>query len=94
MASQKARQFDELKVWLATKDESLRAFGRRARIDKSVLSRLVNGKLRRWDPQLVEKVSSATDGAVSLAAFSDFAQRLTPKPRRKRVAPTLREAAE
>lgn len=76
---------------MATAKESLRAFALRSKIDKSVLSRLVNGKLRRWDPEVVAKVSTATEKAVGLSEFGAFATRLKEQPskiklRRRRAA--------
>lgn len=90
MPSPNQRQFTELTGWLASRPESLRAFGLRAAVDKSVLSKLINGKMRRWDPALIARITVATDGRVTFAEFVAFGTRLAEvvkaKPRVKRRA--------
>lgn len=76
MASQEQRQFIELQADIDGQGLSRRAFSVKADIDKSVFSRLINGKLRRMDPALIAKVSAATEGRIAGPQFSAFYVRL------------------
>lgn len=75
MSSLKQTQFDELAAYLTAKNEHARAFARRAGIDSSVFWRLLTGKSKRWDPVIIEKISSATDGLIGGEQFAAFARR-------------------
>lgn len=83
-------RFQELDAYLARNRESARAFGRRANIDKNTLNRLLTGRMRRFDADLVQRIFEATNngvdgllGAVGHAQFAAFLARLS----------TLRKAA-
>jgi hypothetical protein len=80
------RHFAELTDYLARNNESLRAFSLRAGIDKSCLSRLVNGKTRRFDPDLADKLFDKTLGEVGAAELAAFLKRLRAPVARKRRA--------
>lgn len=81
MPSRLEIRFDELEAYLAAKPESLRAFGRRARIDKMTLHRLVTGKMKRFDPDLVQRIADNTAQIVGHEQFAAFIGRLTAKQR-------------
>lgn len=66
-----------------------RGFADRAGIDKMTLNRLLNGKLRRLDVDLMRRISRATSGAIGEAQFAAFLGRLTrrePTRRARRAA--------
>jgi len=79
MASQKTRQFTELAVEIATNHGTATAFCGAAELDKSRLSRLLNGQMRRIDPELVAKIESATKRRVGMPEFQAYFKRLTRK---------------
>ncbi len=76
MASQNKRQFTELLEEIADHHGSARAFARSADVDKSILNRLLNGRARRVDPQLVSKIAAASDNRIGMDQFAAFFARL------------------
>lgn len=78
MASPEERQFTELKAEIAKNHgNSARKFARTAELDKSLVNKLLNGRMRRWDPAVVSKIARATQDRVNLDAFAAYAERLS-----------------
>lgn len=84
MALRQQIRFQELAIYLAKNCESARAFGRRANIDKMTVYRLLNGRMKRFDAGLVQRIYDATsggvdglDGAVGHEQFAAFLARIS-----------------
>lgn len=84
MASPQQIRFSELDAYLDKNKESARAFGRRAGIDKMTLNRLLNGRIKRFEADLVQRIQGATAagvdgeaGAVGPAQFAAFLARIS-----------------
>ena len=76
MPSPEQIQFTELATWLRQNNHSRRSFGELVSADKMVVSRLVRGKLKRIDPSLVQRISSATNGEIGEREFAAYFARL------------------
>lgn len=82
MALRQQIRFTELKAFLDKQGESARAFGRRADIDKMTMHRLLTGKMKRYDANLVQRLAEATKGCVGHAEFAAFLARIASPKRR------------
>ena len=94
MASLPERQFTNLVNEIAAQGLSLRGFALKHGIDKSWLSRLINGQVReKLDMTLVRKLAKATDnriGRTQVAAYLDRLDALDDAERARKAKKRVR----
>lgn len=72
MALREAIRFAALQDWMARNDYSLRRLALEAQIDKMTLSRLLRGHVKRFNPDVVSRISSVTREEVGEREFVAF----------------------
>lgn len=78
MASPPKTQFTELSAWMAKNGRKIRGFSLEIGVDKMTLSRLLRGDFKRLTPQVMAKVTAATEGKVGDREWAAFLSRMVP----------------
>jgi predicted XRE-type DNA-binding protein len=76
MAYPEEIQFSTLLAWMSANGVSQRELASRAHVDKMTVNRLVKGRLRHFDVDLIRAISTATGGAVGPDQFGAYMREL------------------